>query len=155
MWVRRYYFIWWVKVVSQLLERVRLVMQKIGERVDVAVVSSYWWAKDLVHHCSCCTICLILVPMFSICISGHISSADNLVSKMITTLESDLYFFCGLSFCLFTSAALETITAIQPLRSTSGGLIWGSSAPIVAGDCVLKAKECRMSVGFFVFVLRC
>jgi len=41
-----YDFIWWGKVVSLSLERVRIVREKVGEMTDVAVVGFSWWAKN-------------------------------------------------------------------------------------------------------------
>ena len=41
-----YYFILWGKVVSQPLQRMRIVRQKVEDRADVAVVGSNWWVKN-------------------------------------------------------------------------------------------------------------
>ena len=38
VWVHGYYFIWWVKVMSQQLKKVRLVRQKVEKKINVTVI---------------------------------------------------------------------------------------------------------------------
>lgn len=52
-WVNGYYFIWRDKVVILPLERVRIMRQKIKEKINVVTVGRHRWAKRLTHHWVC------------------------------------------------------------------------------------------------------